>query len=95
MNDINVRDYFDGEVVNEGETPSTYLYEVQEEPTITENMRPFEVGGYIYIPYKIVETNEKIIGDEMLKQFRLEGPAVDPSREVYTENRLRNVFEAI
>ena len=57
--------------------------------------RNYEVGDTIYVPYRITEINQKQTGETVLKQFHLEGPALNPFRETYTEYRLREIFEAI
>ena len=57
--------------------------------------RPFNVGDTIYIPFTITEINAKMTGDTVLKQIRIDGPAINPSQETYTEHRLREVFEAV
>lgn len=57
--------------------------------------RPFEVGETIYIPYKITEINVKQTGNTVLKQFHLDGPALNPNHETYTEHRLKDIFEAL
>ena len=64
---------------------------------IKENVtkKNYEVGDTIYIPYRIVEVNSKQTGETVFKQFHLEGPALNPSKETYTEHRLKEVFEAI
>ena len=57
--------------------------------------RSFEVGETVLIPYKITEINAKQTGSTVLKQIRLDGPAINPSQETYTEHRLREVFDVV
>ena len=62
---------------------------------IKDTEKTLDVGETVFIPYKIVEINSKQTGSTVLKQFKLDGPAINPSRETYTEHRLREVFEVV
>ena len=77
---INVMDYIEN-------TPNQTISATAE--------RSFEVGETVLIPYTITEINAKKTGNTILKQIRLDGPAINPREETYTEHRLREVFEVV
>lgn len=57
--------------------------------------RTLDVGSIVFVPYRIVEINAKQTGNTVLKQYKLDGPSISPSKETYTEHKLREVFEAV